>query len=271
MAPDRILVPIDFTPASEKAVQYAAAIAERAGWRLALLHVQQSGENELESRDRLADYAALAEAKGVPCDVLTEKGNVVPALIRATEDPKAGLMVMATHGVRGARQNLFGADALKIGQQARVPVLIVQAASGEPDFRRIVFPFGGHERFSNKTTVTHWLAEQFGSKVDVYCVDRPGSAPTERTKNNAAEALRIFADAGVAHAEIHEEPTLMSAGFALQTIQYAERESAGLIVTMASKTAELGHISGMDKEALINNKSGIPVLLVGDVAVPREG
>ncbi len=35
--------------------------------------------------------------------------------------------------------------------------------------------------------------------------------------------------------------------------------------------AELGHISSMDKEALINNKPGIPVLLVVDVAVQREG
>lgn len=269
MPTDRLLVPIDFTPASDVAVRHAAAIADRAGWRLALLHVRRPSEAEESARDRLADYAVLAEERGVACDVVTATGSVVSALVEATSDPRAGLMVMATHGVRGARQSLFGADALKIARQARVPVLIVQEASGEPDLARIVFPFGGHEHYGNKTAATRWLAGLFGSRVDVYCVDRPGGAPTERTVANAKAALAAFGEAGLACEEVHEEPTVMSAGFARQTIQYAQRSGAGLIVTMASKTAELGHIAGMDKEALINNEAGIPVLLVGDAALPR--
>lgn len=270
MASDRILVPIDFTPASLAAVRLAALVAGRAAWRLGLLHIQQAGEDDLESRDRLSDYAALAEENGVSCDVITAKGSVVSALVEATGDERAGLMVMATHGVRGARQSLFGADALKIAQQARVPVLIVQESTQAVEFSRIVFPFGGHTQYANKTAITCWLAGLFNSSVDVYSVDRPGSAPSAQTVANVAAANEALSKSGIPSREVHEEPTLLSAGFALQTLQYAEREGANLIVTMASKTAELGHISGMDKETLINNKAGIPILLVGDAAVPRH-
>jgi hypothetical protein len=64
--------------------------------------------------------------------------------------------------------------------------------------------------------------------------------------------------------EVHENPTMMSVGFARQTLDYASRVGAGLVAVMASKTVEFSHIAQSDKETMINNDHGVDVLLAGD-------
>ena len=261
----RILVPVDFTAASDIAVERATEIARRSARELSFMHVTMSGEQENDVRDKLAGYGELAQGnEDVQSDIVSVSGNVLKEIDQATTDESYDLMVMATHGIRGIRQMMFGADALKVARESEVPVVIVQERNKGADYSKIILPFAGHDHFDRLLKATTQMAKAFNSKVHIYSVDRPGDKPTEQMEANMNMAKEKLAAVGVEFEEVHENPTMMSVGFARQTLDYAGRVGAGLVAVMASKTVEFSHIAQSDKETMINNDQGVDVLLAGD-------
>lgn len=149
----RILVPIDFSPASEVAVSCALSLADRYVGSVRLLHAwaefvppqpdlmfwanrhpithdQMHEEAERWMRDFVRSQG-LAERKNVSSAVIE---GVADAIILATaEEMAADLVVMGTHGRTGIPRLLIGSVAEKVVRQATCPVLTVRApASAAP-------------------------------------------------------------------------------------------------------------------------------------------
>jgi nucleotide-binding universal stress UspA family protein len=139
----RILVPVDGSEPSTRALVTALQMARDAGGRVRLLHVldeyaylsgfEYSGQ-VLEAARKwagkaLADGMAVAESSGVPADKrLVETpggrlGDVVADEARAWE---ADLVVVGTHGRRGLSRAFLGSGAEQVIRMAPVPVLAVR-------------------------------------------------------------------------------------------------------------------------------------------------
>ncbi|WP_427914978.1 universal stress protein [Ramlibacter sp. MMS24-I3-19] len=139
----RILVPVDGSEPSHKAVASAVDLALQHGARLRLLNVfdamdyltgYEVSASVLDDARRCADRV-LEEARrpadvaGVPCEVHcadglgTRLGDVVAADARAWE---ADLIVIGSHGRRGLGRLLLGSGAEEILRLAPVPVLLVR-------------------------------------------------------------------------------------------------------------------------------------------------
>src|SRR5215472_9334605 len=106
----RILVPVDFTTKSERAVRVAARIAAGSEASLTLLHVIErvdAGEpgglsafyRKLESlaRRRLADLVRRARPAAASAEILY--GRRVDEILRFAEARKIDLIVMSSHRV----------------------------------------------------------------------------------------------------------------------------------------------------------------------------
>ncbi len=258
-----ILCPTDFTKAAERAQVYATEIAERSNASITLLHV-------LDKRDSESGALASASARmGNAADSLTptnkvnevfREGDPLKQIIAESSQGHA-LMVVGTHGPRGLRQTLLGADILKLVRHVNIPSLVVQAESPEQvRLERILMPVAGHADIHRLLDAVCYLARSFNSEVHVFQVFRPGESPSESLLRNKHLMLdRLRAD-NVRCVEDNVPATVFSMGFAEQTIRHAHDIGAGAIAIMAIASDDYRWIADAEKERLLTNAHGIPVL-----------
>ena len=136
----RILVPIDFSAHSDRALEWAIELASRYGASLHLVHamhlpdeVRMTGEwwATLRARavERLDACLDLADAAGVTSEAHLLDEPPAEAILKFAESSHADLIVMGSHG-RGALGHLvLGSIASKILRLASAPVLTIRADS----------------------------------------------------------------------------------------------------------------------------------------------
>lgn len=133
-----VLVPVDFSDHSQRAVGLARHLIERIGGSLRLLHVvepvhsathTQSFTSRLEAdpslgiRYREALESMLADDSG---EVSVREGNVGAQILLGREEMDARLVVMGTRGLSGPQHFLMGSVAEKVVRFCEVPVLTVK-------------------------------------------------------------------------------------------------------------------------------------------------
>jgi len=141
-----ILVPIDFSDFSRKALKYALPFAEKYGAKLTLLHVVEPRvypENyfdvlvpaEMEqvnmqlaatSRKRLAELRRQEVDPKITSDILVRMGKPYAEIIRAVKECDIDLIIIATHGYSGLKHVFMGSTAERVVRHAPCPVLTVR-------------------------------------------------------------------------------------------------------------------------------------------------
>jgi nucleotide-binding universal stress UspA family protein len=143
----RILVPIDGSATAQRGLAEAIALARVTGGRLHLLHVVDERSFALGAdgfsgmsvdllalrreggASILANAVAEVETAGLQVDgVLKDSlaGRVRDLVLAEAAELPADLIVIGTHGRRGARRLFMGSDAEQVLRQASVPVLLVR-------------------------------------------------------------------------------------------------------------------------------------------------
>jgi nucleotide-binding universal stress UspA family protein len=146
---DRILVPVDFSEHSRRAVTYGKILAESYGARLQVLHVFEQQihpafyaigktsllqvDPDLASRARLEMSRMVAEAPGpeVEVDVHVAEGKATREIVRFAEEQASDFVVIATHGLTGLEHFLLGSVAEKVVRHCPCPVFTVKAFGKE--------------------------------------------------------------------------------------------------------------------------------------------
>lgn len=258
-----ILCPTDLTPAGNAAVLLGSRIAARLGSAITLLHVldkdTRHGETAMSAKSALSHAEGLASRIASARAILRE-GDFMKEIAAGSQAGHV-LMVAGTHGARGLRQNLFGADILKLVRKVSIPTVVVQERTPQDlDLSRIVMPVAGHADISSLLDAVTLLARAFGSTVDVYQIMRPGESPSDQLLKNKLQMLRHLREGGVMVNEVNEPSTSFSVGFAGQTESYAAKVRAGVIAIMARASDEYRWIADAEKERLLTNAPCIPVL-----------
>jgi len=264
----KIIVPVDFTPASEQAIKQAILIARKAGYSIWLAHVMGKEISD-KNLPRLSTYEDTLETlamnvrdEGVNCRFSVITGSIFDELPAFANNGEFSMMVIGTHGIKGIKQKLLGADILKIARKTTIPCLIVQEDCICRNFRPIVLPVGGHEGFTQLIEATAAIAELFSTEVHIFAIIRKGEQEFARIKENTLLAEKIFAERKVTCRRVKEESNVVSVGYARQTLQYANMVDAGLVAIMSVKSEEHYYFAQADKETMINNEFNIPVLCV---------
>jgi nucleotide-binding universal stress UspA family protein len=138
---NKILVPVDFSETSRKAVHYAVALAKLFAGEVSLLHVvrpypfvpQMDPVDIASIQDAKRDLEALRGQVGelVRCSTLLRKGDPPLEIIGAAEEFEVDLIVIGTHGRSGLAHMVLGSTAEKVIQRAVCPVLVVREREHE--------------------------------------------------------------------------------------------------------------------------------------------
>src|SRR5262249_50048309 len=153
---NKTLCPVDFFPASDAAVNYAAGLAANYESVVRLLHVlspmpagayeyaidmtEVMKSTEETARRELGALASTLNDTGVAVETELRIGDVYDEIKRAIEVNKPDLIVMGTHGRRGVERWFMGSTTEKLLRHSPVPLITI-SASGEktvtPKFKRI--------------------------------------------------------------------------------------------------------------------------------------
>ena len=136
----KVLVPIDGSEHSQKALARALELAEKQGAQITIMTVVPVASDFMdeslvniqdklraENQKWLDTAKAEFDAKGIKVDAILEKG-LVPAnnIIRRAEDDKFDRIVMGSTGRSGLAKILMGSTAAKVVANAPCEVTIVR-------------------------------------------------------------------------------------------------------------------------------------------------
>lgn len=177
-----ILFPSDLTPASDRAFEHAALLAERLGARVTLYHVvlayPETGAYRAADPHREAAKRAMRDAREhlerriagatAVAEILVEEDESIHrALVRVLRAHKPDLTVMSTHGREWIARLFLGSVAETALDVARTPLLLVR----EPDhgvvlpYRRILVPTDMSAASGRAFPMAAMLARSFGAEV----------------------------------------------------------------------------------------------------------
>lgn len=257
-----ILCPTDLSETALTGVRYADLLAARSGGSVLLLHAMDKKELKADGRDQAQARLERQRAQITKAPAVAElrEGDFISVIADESRNGHR-LMVCATHGLRGLRQSLFGADILKLVRQVQVPSLVVQAKSPEQnDFKVIVMPVAAHPDIEHLLNGVMLLAKSFGSTVHIYQLVRPGEDASPELLANKVRMVERLEKEGIATKTVEEPSTSFSVGFSWPTIDYAKRVGAGCIAIMSVASDEYRYIADAEKERLLTNEPGIPIL-----------
>jgi len=144
----RILVPVDFSPASDHALEYALDLAERLGAEVHIAHAYQLPVYALPdggvmvgpefvarlseaSQSSLNEMAARHSDRGLTLHKHLVDGPAHLEIERLATDIPADLVVMGTHGRTGVKHFLLGSVAERVVRICPVPVITVRSPESD--------------------------------------------------------------------------------------------------------------------------------------------
>ncbi len=140
-----MVVPLDFSSESLRALDFAFPLAARFGARIHVVHVYEGAHefstvatspllwSEEEAKLHLADEVELAfgtRPRREDCHLRI--GKPEKEIVAAAEELRADLIVIATHGRSGFQRLKLGSRTEKVIREAHCPVLVVRERMRDP-------------------------------------------------------------------------------------------------------------------------------------------
>ena len=257
-----ILVLVDFTETADVSVRQAITLAKAKGATIHLCHVFASSATDDGSRtNRFDPYTLLVKEAGIPCSIAIVEGDLVYEVKTLVKAISADLVVIGTHGKHGAKQDLYGAYIYNLVKRMPVPCLVVSDSSklNTKGFGRILMPISSHDNFLRKVEQACAAASKEATIV-IFAIKKPGHSLDLRHQHNIVAAKAEIAAANFLSEIVEVVATVDAIGYSHEILSYIKKYEMDLIVIMAEVYKENMHFGTIDKENLILNKLGVPVL-----------
>ena len=162
---DLYLVPIDFTPVTEQALDYALKLAQTGGGKVLLAHIAKTKDEvnpAIKKLDALIKTKSEADQKILDSKVMV--GDIFHELDEIGDANGASAIVMGTHGANRF-QKFFGSNALKVVSSSGTPFFIVQEGQKKDKIDSIVMPFSFARESVQVTQFAASLAEKYDATI----------------------------------------------------------------------------------------------------------
>jgi nucleotide-binding universal stress UspA family protein len=277
-----ILTPTDFSETALLALEHSAFMARLSKATLHLLHVIKIAEftytinnpaaigtdiKEIEnfSLQKLNELAEKLRIKyGINISTMVSKGNPAEEIEVAVTNYNIDVVIMGTHGASGFNEYFIGSNAHKTIKKCHCPVLTVQNDSKKLGFNDIVLPVENTYHSLEKVNKTIDLAKLYAAKIHLLGVRHNEEETAVHQFNLMIENVEKV----IQHAGLSFNKTIVNGdNLAEQTLKFAEKTGADLIVVLTDHESELNDsIFGALAKQMVNH-SKIPVLSIK----PKEG
>ena len=254
----KILIPCDLKESSFTALYHAAHLAKLSGAEILLLHLEFT-ENALESSKKALDgwVERMKAFHQGAVSAHVRKGGVVGEIPAFAKEQDCGLIIMATHGMRGM-QKLTGSLALRVVSESHIPFIIVQERTiREQGYKKLVIPVDYRHQLLDESKAFVQLAQLFGSEVHLVLK----KVNAELTDAKMLGDIKESFDAAGISVTLHEVDHKLH--FTKELVRYAAAVEADLICAVNFSYEYLYTLfPRTEEEDLIYNDAQIPVLLI---------
>ena len=159
MRPKKILVPIDFSPFSDYASDFAIFLAQKYSAEITLLHIIVLYEADVDEDVHLRQLEEIIKTKEISTKALFSKHSekfsekniritstiergvsAASAILEFKSKHKFDLIVMGTHGRTGIKNWIYGSVAEKVVRLSRIPVITLHNNPGEIKIKKLIVP-----------------------------------------------------------------------------------------------------------------------------------
>lgn len=255
-----ILVPWDFTPLSDFAMQHAVIIAKITEYSITLLHVVEDKSSIESAKSRLDEVVKkITGENNIPAHVRIETGKIYKVIPDVASEDHIGLVVMKTDGVKGM-QKYVGSRAVKIMRGAIAPFIVVQDKPANQAFDRIVYPIDF--RTENKELLSYilYLNKFYKFKLFLFREHSSDKIFKKRITTNLNFTRQILESKRI---EFEIATADGKGDLSDQIVNYAHSVNADLILIQLPRHLTLTRfLLGVNEQPIIANPYRIPVMTV---------
>ncbi|WP_298479261.1 universal stress protein [uncultured Maribacter sp.] len=192
-----LLVPFDFSPLAEKALDYAVDfIGLKTNMRLILVHISESSESD--SINARFEEIKLKHSKTLrsPIELINKNGSITDSVLEVQKSRQIDLIIMGTSAP--SKSSITKSNTSELVKAANCPVLVVPNTIEDFQLKNIALVLGKDE-INNKQALSTLLdvARKFNAKVHVLTIENePGmygySSTDEKNENLLEYYLESF-------------------------------------------------------------------------------
>jgi len=252
------MVPYDFTPTSQKALEYALHIGKHVQTEIKLLHLAADKKKGMAMISKLEEVAkSISTPAGVEVTSVVKVGNIFSDIGKIAKDERAQLIIMGTHGKRGL-QRLFGSFAMKVIVSADCPFLIVQKSTALNEIERIAVPIDLTKESLQITKIAGDMASIFKADLHVLAEKQTDEILNTRLKNRLGIVKQQYEDQGI-------EPVIglvkKRGKYKKKVLNYAKANKVDMIALSYHSESLFPQFDNF-AQGLLTNKPGLPILVI---------
>ena len=178
-----ILVPVDFSEASNNALEVALAMGNRHNAKIHLLHVVKPQffidpmgmhgavpdvQKTLmdDAKANMKKHKEAVERKSrMTVDTHVEAGNIALCISNYVLNNQRDLIVMGTHGTAGWNEFYLGSNAMATIRECTCPVLTVPPAFKKRSFNAVLYPIRNVDGVAEKYDYVKQIVEKNDAKI----------------------------------------------------------------------------------------------------------
>lgn len=256
------IVPHDFTPVADIALQHAIATAKPLNAKVYVLHIVPKEKNINDAEAKLNTILDSHKTDGVELIPYVRLGSIFEEIGDFAAELHAELIFMGTHGAHGW-QHVTGSHALKVVTSSTVPFIVVQDKGiKETGYDDIVVPMDLHKETKQKLAIVASLATYFKSRVHVMIPNETDEFLLHQVQINIRFAKKFFSERNIEMTAT----VVPSSGFDKEVVKHAVNIDADLIAIMNLQRGGILSTFGANYEQyIITNDAKIPILIMNPI------
>lgn len=258
MSKNLYIVPYDFTPVSEKALEYALFLGSKVRAKIMLLNVAPDKPKGMQIQSKLKQLVENTKTPpAVELTYLVRIGSIFTDIGLVANKEHAQLIIMGTHGKRGL-QSVFGSHAMKVITSAEAPFLIVQKNTEVKDVKSIIVPIDLTKESLQIVNIAGDMSNILNAKVHVLAEDQSDQILHTRLHNRLSIVKDQYEERGIT-------PTIEIAkkrgSYDRKVMSYAKEHEGGMVAIAYHSESLLPQFDNFAQNLMVN-KAGIPFLVV---------
>ena len=272
----KILVPVDFTAASDNAIAAAASLAVLMKSDIYLVHVFESSNYSYsvfaKTEALLPSFVEIKKSIGakmedlkehmikkynLKCSVVVLSGHIHSEIYKFSTKKKVDLIVMGTHGASGYKEFFIGSNAQRLVTVSDIPVLTIPQKSKNTSFKNILIPIDNSVHSRAKVNIAMVIADQYNANI--HLIGLPNTKDSKElakfnTKMKSVE--KIIDKEGLSYST----KNVQGKNIAEAALNYAVKNKCDLIViNTGHESKTTGMFLGTFSQQIVNH-SDVPVL-----------
>lgn len=277
-----ILVPTDFSTASDFALEHSVGIAKLFDNQITLLYVIEEsffksifggGMEKAMMTDminsKLKEKANQIKEKHpeVVVNTLIKEGKVYKQIVEVSKTLACDSIVMGFNGENGM-EKFMGSTTTRVLKSSEVPVVIIKDIKSSINYKKIVLPIDLTKESRQKVDWAVQIASRYNSEIHVISEVEQDEFFMNKVKANLNQVEHILAKNNIKYVAKLLDDIEYPEHFGKDIIKYSEEIEADLIMIMTQK--EMGVTDylriGSFARHIIHESNGIPVMAIS----PKE-